>query len=263
MTMDRPASHRPKARYKALYAASILALAALLCVCFGMVYTLRLDPGGDHARLMQLAYLCMVAGFFILAAQGLLVYKKVMACMGRDAIRADELAEQLERLTVLDSLTQAYNRGKFEEVMTQELGNVRRYGLDLSGIMLDMDGFRAINQAHGYSAGDRLLANLAHFLNAKLRTNDFLFRWHGGKFIILCPHTDIDRAAIVAEKLRMLVGHKIFGGKIRVFLSLGVAQAEEDDSAETFMQRLQSGLAASKNGGRNQVTVIRAPLFPY
>jgi diguanylate cyclase (GGDEF)-like protein len=252
MTMDR-APHRPKARYKALYAASILALAALLCVCFGMVYTLRLDPEGNHARLMQLAYLCMVAGFFILAAQGLLVYKKVMARMDRDAVRADELAEQLERLAVLDSLTQAYNRGKFEEVIARELGNVRRYGLD---------GFRAINQAHGYSAGDRLLANLAHYLDDKLRTNDFLFRWHGGKFIILCPHTDIDRAAIVAEKLRMLVGHKIFGGKIRVFLSLGVAQAEEDDTAEAFLQRLQSGLAASKNGGRNQVTVVRAPLFP-
>lgn len=261
--MDRTAPHRLKARYKALYAASILALAVLLCVCFGMVYTLRLDPAGDHARLMQLAYLCMVAGFFVLGAQGLLVYKKVMSCMGRDAIRADEMAERLEQLTALDSLTQAYNRGKFEEIMVQELGNVRRYGLDLSGIMLDLDGFRAINQAHGYSAGDRLLANLAHFLDDRLRTNDFLFRWHGGKFIILCPHTDIDRAAIVAEKLRMHVGHKIFGGKIRVFLSLGVTQAEEEDTMESFLQRLQSGLAASKNGGRNQVTVVRAPLLAY
>jgi len=261
--MDQPAPHRLKARYKALYAASILALAALLCVCFGMVYTLHLNPNGDHARLMQLAYLCMVTGFLVLGAQGLLVYKKVMAFLGQDATRADELAEQLERLTVLDSLTQAYNRGKFEEVMAQELGNVRRYGLDLSGIMLDLDGFRAINQAHGYSAGDRLLANLAHFLNDKLRANDFLFRWHGGKFIILCPHTDIDRAAIVAEKLRMLVGHKIFGGKIRVFLSLGVVQAEEEDTLESFLQRLQSGLAASKNGGRNQVSVVRTPILPY
>ncbi|OIQ49598.1 putative diguanylate cyclase YdaM [Pseudodesulfovibrio hydrargyri] len=260
--MDHPAPHRLKARYKALYAASLLALAALLCVCFGMVYTLRLDPGGDHARLMQLAYLCMVAGFFVLAAQALLVYKKVMACMGQDAARADEMAEQMERLAVLDSLTQAYNRGKFEEIAAQELGNVRRYALDLSGIMLDLDDFRSINQAHGYSTGDRLLANMAHFLNDKLRNNDFLFRWHGGKFIILCPHTDIDRAAIVAEKLRVLVGHKIFGGKIRVSLSLGVAQAGEDDTLESFLQRLQSGLTASKNGGRNQVTVVRAQLSP-
>ncbi|WP_319583011.1 GGDEF domain-containing protein [uncultured Pseudodesulfovibrio sp.] len=263
MTMDRTAPNTPKARYKALYAASILALAALLCVCFGMVYTLRLHPEGDHSRLMQLAYLCMVAGFFVLAAQGLLVYKKILTRMGMNAARADELAEQLERLTVMDALTQAYNRGKFEEVVTHELSNVRRYGLDLSGIMLDLDGFRAINQAHGYSAGDRLLANLAHYLNDKLRTNDFLFRWHGGKFIILCPHTDVDRAAIVAEKLRTLVGHKIFGGKIRVFLSLGVAQAGEEDTMESFLQRLQAGLAAAKNCGRNQVSVVRAQLLPF
>jgi diguanylate cyclase (GGDEF)-like protein len=259
--MDRSAPHRPKARYKALYTASILALAALLCACFAVVYTLRLNPSGDHARLMQLAYLCMVGGFLVLAAQGLLVFKKILAPMDCDAVRADELAEQMERLTALDSLTQAYNRGKFEEIMDREMGNVRRYGLDLSGIMLDLDGFRDINQAHGYSAGDRLLANLVHFLNDKLRANDFLFRWHGGKFIILCPHTDIDRAAIVAEKLRMLVGHKLFGGKIRLSLSLGVAQAEEEDTRESFLQRLQSGLTAAKNSGRDQVTVVRDTLL--
>ena len=260
--MERPAG-KLKRRYKALYAASVLALAALFCVCFGVVYTLHLAPDADHGRLMQLTYLCMVAGFLVLAAQALLVGKKLLARLGRDEARADGLAERLERLTELDSLTRAYNRDKFEEVMARELGNVRRYGLDLSGIMLDLDRFRDVNQAHGYSTGDRLLTNLAHFLTAQLRTNDFLFRWHGGKFIILCPHTDIDRTAIVAEKLRMLVGHKLFGGKIRVSLSLGVAQAGEDDGTESFVQRLQSGLAASKNGGRDRVTVIRAPLLPY
>ncbi|EGB15054.1 diguanylate cyclase [Pseudodesulfovibrio mercurii] len=261
--MDRSATARPTARHKALYALSVAALALLLCACFGVVYSLRLHPDADRDRLLHLAYLCMAGGFLVLAAQGLLVFKKILAPMGRDAARADELAELVERLAVLDSLTQAYNRGKFEEIITRELDNVRRYGLDLSGIMLDVDGFRAINQLHGYYAGDRLLANLAHYLDAQLRSNDFLFRWHGGKFIILCPHTDIDRAAIVAEKIRMLVGHKLFGGKVRMFLSLGVVQAEEEDTAETLMQRLQAGLAASKNGGRNQVTVVRVPLFSY
>ena len=256
-TETRPEHCRPRARYQALYILSVLALAALLCVCFGIIYTLRLDPAGDHGKLMQLAYLCMVAGFFILAAQALLVLKRVVAMLGCDAADAAEMAEQLERLTVLDALTQAYNRGKFEEVIARELNNVRRYAHDLSGIMLDVDGFRAINQLHGYSSGDRLLASLAHFLNAKLRNNDYLFRWHGGKFIILCPHTDIDKAAIVAEKLRVLVGHKLFGGKIRLSLSLGVVQAEDDDTPETFLQRLQGGLTASKNGGRNQVSVVR------
>lgn len=262
MSTDHPAAQRPTARHKALYAASVLALAVLLCVCFGVVYTLRLTPGENHDRLMQLAYLCMVAGFLVLSAQALLVFKKILAGMGRDAARADDLAEQMQRMAVLDGLTQAYNRGKFEEVMTRELGNVRRYGLDLSGIMLDVDEFRAINQAHGYSSGDRLLANLAHYLEAQIRTNDLLFRWHGGKFVILCPHTDVDRAAIVAEKLRTLVGHKLFGGKIRMTLSLGVVQAEEEDTTMDFTQRLQSGLAASKNAGRDKVTVVRPRIFP-
>lgn len=259
MRTDKPSARRPKKRYQAMYVLSVLALAGLLCVNFGAIYTLILKPGGDHARLMQLAYLCMVAGLLILAGQALLVLKRIVAALGRDAAEAGELAEQLEQLAIIDTLTKAFNRGKFEEVTARELGNVRRYGLELSGVMLDVDGFKAINEAHGYGAGDRLLANLAHHLDSLLRNNDYLFRWRGGKFIILAPHTDIDKAAIMAEKLRQMVGHKLFGGKIRMTLSLGVAQALADDTPETFRQRLQAGLAAAKNSGKDRVSVNRTP----
>lgn len=258
MPKDKPAAHRHKLRYKVLYVLSVLALAVLLCVNFGAIYTLILDPGGNHARLMQLAYLCMVVGLLVLAGQTLLVLKRIVAEIGRDAAEAGELADRLEQLTVIDTLTRAYNRGKFEEVVSRELGNVRRYGLEFSGVMLDVDGFKAINEAHGYSAGDRLLANLAHHLNTQLRSNDLLFRWRGGKFVILAPHTDVDKCAIMAEKIRQAVGHKLFGGKIRMTLSLGVTQALTDDTPETFQQRLQAGLASAKNAGRDRVAVNRA-----
>ncbi|AMK10401.1 MAG: GGDEF domain-containing protein [Pseudodesulfovibrio sp.] len=258
MNQAKPAVRRPVLRHKILYVLSVVALGALLCVNFGTIYTLILHPDGNHSRLMQLAYLCMVAGLLVLAGQVLLVLKRIIAVIGRDAAEAGELAERLEQLVVMDSLTKTYNRGKFEEVLNRELGNVRRYCLDLSGVMLDVDGFKAINEAQGYAAGDRLLANLAHHLNSLLRDNDYLFRWRGGKFIILAPHTDIDKAAIMAEKLRQRVGHKLFGGTVRMTLSLGVAQALEDDTPETFRQRLQAGLATAKNAGRDRVAVNRA-----
>ena len=256
MTDTGPA-RKLKARYKAFYVLSVVALAVLLCVNFGVIYNLILAPTEHPAKLMRLLYLSMVAGFFILAAQALLILKRVISALDRDAAAAEEACTQLEQLTVIDSLTKAFNRGKFEEVMGRELGNVRRYAHDLSGILFDVDDFKAINEANGYCAGDRLLANLSHYVNSKLRDNDYMFRWRGGKFVILCPHTDIDKAAIVAEKLRQMVGHKLFGGTIHMSISLGVAQADDEDTTDTFVQRLQAALAQAKNSGKDQVALNR------
>ena len=259
MNTERPPVRKLKTRYKVFFILSIVALAVLLCLNFGVIYTLVLTPPADKTVLMRLVYLSMVAGFFILAAQALLILNRVISVLDRDAAVADEVCVQLEQLTVIDTLTKAYNRGKFEEVAARELGNVRRYAHDLSGILFDLDGFKGINEAHGYCTGDKLLANLVHFVNGKLRKNDYLFRWRGGKFIILAPHTDIDKAAMLAEKLRQLVGHKLFGGTIRLSISLGVAQAGEEDTTDAFVQRLQAALAGAKNAGRDQVVVNRGP----
>jgi len=249
--------HRPKARYKVFYILSVLALAVLLCISFGVIYTLIVTSPDEPEALMRMAYLIMIAGFLILAAQALLIFKRIMAVMGMDAKSAKEMSERLEQLAVLDDLTKAYNRGKFESVTSRELANVRRYEHKLSGIMFDVDNFKAINEDHGYATGDRLLANMAHFVNSKLRNNDYLFRWRGGKFIILAPHTDIDKASMVAEKLRQMVSHKLFGGKIRMSISLSVIQALPDDTVASLMQRLQSGLTEAKNAGKNRVAIKR------
>ncbi|MBG0791461.1 MAG: GGDEF domain-containing protein [Desulfovibrionaceae bacterium] len=256
MTRQRTATQL-KIRYRVFYVLSIVALCALMCVNFGIVYTLLATPPEDPEPLLRLFYLTMTAGLLILAAQALLVLKRFVSILDRDSLAREEMAARLEELTVRDPLTKAFNRNKFEEVAARELNNVHRYCSDLSGIIFDVDGFRAINEEHGYKTGDKLLANLVHYLTGKLRNNDYLFRWRGGKFIILTPHTDVDKAAIVAEKLRQAVGHKIFGGKIRLTVSLGVVQAESEDTVEFFLQRLQAALAGAKNSGRNTVVILR------
>ena len=246
-----------KLRYRILYVLSIVALGVLLCVNFGIVYTLLITPPENPEPMLRLFYLTIMAGFFILAAQALLVLKRFISILDRDSAALEEVSGQLEKLITYDSLTNVFNRTKLEEVSARELNSVRRYGNALSGIIFDVDGYRSINEDHGYKAGDRLLANLAHYVEGKLRSNDYLFRWRGGKFVILAPHTDVDKAAMVAEKLRQVVSHKIFGGKIRMTISLGVVQAGEKDTTDSFMQRLQTALAGAKNSGRNRVVITR------
>jgi len=246
-----------KLRYKLFYILSVVALFILLCANFSVIYTLIVTPPEDPAELMKSVYIIMVAGFIVLSAQALLVFTRFIPMLGKDADAIEEMTEQIGQLGIYDELTRVYNRYKFENVAARELENVRRYSQPLSGIMFDIDDFKAINEANGYRAGDKLLANLAQFVNSKLRNTDYVFRWRGGKFIILAPHTDIDKAALVAEKLRQIVGHKLFGGKIRMTLSLGVVQGAEDDSMETFLHRIQSALTGAKNQGKNCVVVTR------
>lgn len=258
MAHDKRPIQSLKARYKLFYILSVIALAILLCANFGVIYTLVITPPDDPGNTMKFVYLLMVAGFLILAAQALLVFARFIALIDRETETMDTMSAQLEQLAVYDNLTKVYNRHKFENVIRRELENVTRYSNPLSGIMFDIDDFKAINEANGYATGDKLLGNLAQFINGKLRNTDYVFRWRGGKFIILAPHTDIDKAAIVAEKLRQIVGHKLFGGTIRMSLSLGVIQGKPDDTMESFLHRIQSALATAKNQGKDCVVVTRS-----
>ncbi|MUM77265.1 diguanylate cyclase [Pseudodesulfovibrio sp. F-1] len=258
MTRDKPSSGRLKTRYTLFYVLSVAALTALLCTNFGVIYTLALTPPDEPEMMMKLVYIVMVAGFLVLAAQALLVFTRILAALGRDGREMERLREQIDQLSVYDELTKVYNRYKFDSVAQREMDNVRRYATPLSAVMFDIDDFKGLNETHGYKTGDLLLANLARFVGARLRKTDYVFRWRGGKFIILAPHTDIDKAAIMAEKLRQIVGHKLFGGKIRMRLSLGVAQCRGDDTVETFLHRLQSALTGAKSQGRNRVVLARS-----
>jgi diguanylate cyclase (GGDEF)-like protein len=257
MESDNRPTDKLKAKYSLFYALSLLVLAFLFCANFGVVYTLVVTPPSDPGSMMKFVYLVMVCGFFILAAQGLLVFKRFIALLGRDTEAIKEMNEQIHKLSVVDDLTKVYNRYKFESVIARELENVRRYNSTLAGIMFDIDDFKPLNESHGYRTGDKLLASLAQFVNSKLRNTDYVFRWRGGKFIILAPHTDLDKAAIVAEKLRKIVSHKLFGGSIRMTLSLGVIQGRPDDSMESFIHRIQSALTGAKSQGKNRVVVVR------
>ncbi|CCH49656.1 GGDEF domain-containing protein [Pseudodesulfovibrio piezophilus] len=246
-----------KARYRLFYILSVVALAVLLCANFGVIYTLLVTPPENPENTMRFVYLIMVAGFIVLAAQALLIFTRFISLLGSEAETVENLNDQLKQLAVYDSLTKVYNRYKFESVVRRELDNVNRYGSPLTGIIFDIDNFKGINETHGYSMGDKLLVNLAAFVSGKLRNSDYVFRWRGGKFIILAPHTNEDKAAMVAEKLRQIVGHKLFGGTIRMSLSLGVVQGKQNDSMETFLHRLQSALTGAKHGGKNCVFILR------
>jgi diguanylate cyclase len=131
-------------------------------------------------------------------------------------------------------------------------------------ILLDIDGFKQINDRYGHEAGDHLLTDLARLLQRGLRDTDTPGRLGGDEFGILLPETDLERASAVAERIRLLVANhrtEIGGGRLAWTVSLGVAAVgEHTPDVGSWMRQADLALYRAKSQGRNRVSV--APGHP-
>lgn len=175
-----------------------------------------------------------------------------------DALRAANrrLAEQASR----DPLTRIYNRGYFTEVLEREMARVVRYGDVLSVLMIDLDGFKQINDQRGHAEGDALLCEVPRVLRAELRDGDVLARYGGDEFCILLPNTTTESALAVAERLRQAIEEKGFGAdeSAHVRLSVGVASSgdvagREGKPTDSLLTLADHALFRAKRSGGNKV----------
>lgn len=113
--------------------------------------------------------------------------------------------DELVWLATRDALTGLYNRREFMRLAEQELKRAQRHGDLTSAIVVDLDHFKGINDQHGHPAGDKTLVHVARCLLGGVRGTDLLARIGGEEFIVLLPRTDIDAAAGLANKLRLLL----------------------------------------------------------
>lgn len=175
----------------------------------------------------------------------------------RDITARKELERALEEISYRDPLTGVANRRHFFERAREEFARGRRYGNELSLIMVDIDHFKRINDRWGHAAGDRVLRNLCNAAQAVLRQEDLLGRLGGEEFAVLVPDTGLDGAFIVAERLRLqIAAQAVTEGSdiIRYTVSAGVTTlAAEDSSTECALQRADEALYVAKRAGRNCV----------
>ena len=172
-----------------------------------------------------------------------------------DITKIKVMEDELKRLSVTDALTQVYNRGKFQQSLEEEIKRQRRYGAALAIIMFDIDHFKNINDTYGHDAGDKILVNLVELVKHCIRETDLLSRWGGEEFMILLPHTTLDNAAKLAERIRISIMGSIFEEVDSVTCSFGVSELLPEDTDETFTKRVDNALYESKRSGRNRVTV--------
>jgi diguanylate cyclase (GGDEF)-like protein len=187
---------------------------------------------GNHPSWpVPLHYMAFGAMFFeMMIAVGIIILlfeasQRQLASEMREVLQSEQ---QLKEMGVLDPLTGLYNRHHFNDVIRRELANVRRYGISLSVLLVDVDSFKLINDQKGHAVGDEVLVFVANYLTSSVRESDFVFRWGGDEFLILVPRTDEGSAAQKAEELSRSMPAFPGTGEIPLGLSVGWATHRMD-----------------------------------
>ena len=177
--------------------------------------------------------------------------------------RVLSIQRELERLVVSDPLTGLYNRRYLVERLGQEMNRVDRYGGTLAFAMIDLDGFKPVNDKYGHVFGDRLLRAVASEISRSLRNPDVAARYGGDEFAVILPHTQPEGALRVCERIRRAVEQlAVSAGDVPVSVTatLGVADypSNEISSAEELIHAADEALYGAKRGGRNRYSAVRA-----
>lgn len=177
--------------------------------------------------------------------------------MARDITTRKRMEEQLAALARTDGLTGVYSRRHFIEASDDLIRLMKRNRRPLSLMMADLDHFKQINDAHGHHAGDQALVAFATTCREIIRKSDLLGRVGGEEFAIILPETALAQALELAERLReatAAVAVPVYGGDIRLTVSIGVTElADDETSLHAMMRRADVALYQAKAEGRNQV----------
>jgi diguanylate cyclase (GGDEF)-like protein len=168
------------------------------------------------------------------------------------------LLKRAEALSVTDDLTSLYNSRYLNQVLRRESKRASRNGQSLSLLFIDLDGFKAVNDAHGHLCGSRALVEAAAVIRVSARETDVVARFGGDEFAVLLPDTGAPGALAVGERIReRLAAHQFLavdGLEIRLTASVGVATLPDAaNSSEDLMHAADAAMYRVKDRGKNGI----------
>ncbi len=171
----------------------------------------------------------------------------------------ETLYQEVERLSLIDPLTELSNRRSFNTESLRLFQLAIRHQNNLSYAMLDIDLFKKVNDTYGHDFGDKVLIAVAKESQKQIRKTDLLARFGGEEFCFLFPETDLNGASLVAERVRHAISKLEFHSKksrFSVTVSIGISGLlDSNDKMESIVKRSDDALYKAKRNGRNRVVV--------
>ncbi len=166
-----------------------------------------------------------------------------------EVARLESQVQELSR----DAVTGVWGRGVLDRALGTEFARARRFGRHLGVLMIDIDHFKAVNDAHGHRVGDAVLYHVAQTIQSSLRGADTLARYGGEEFCVLVDGATADGLRILGERVRGAVEQLETPGNPGVTISIGAAVARDDEAADALLERADVALYDAKEAGRNRV----------
>lgn len=231
---------------------SVIVLSTAWEFLFEDLVGISMDKNHESEPLsIRLEYIFSVALFAALS----LIFPAIIGYKLID--KHERLTDKIKRISEEDYLTKLSNRRKIHEVIENEIARSKRYNSSFAIILLDIDHFKTTNDKFGHNTGDRLLVEISGVIQDTIRESDVAGRWGGEEFLVFCPHTNVDGAFALAEKLRTTIEKNEFEDVGYKTASFGVAQVEHGDTVEMIISRADEALYSAKNSGRNMVLATK------
>lgn len=180
----------------------------------------------------------------------------------------DELVRanrELERIARHDALSGLLNRITLFNAVDAEIERSLRTGTSLSGIMIDIDHFKNINDNYGHRCGDDVIRMIGNWLLENLRKYDIAGRYGGEEFFVVLPNTRLNHAVKIAERFRKTAqtyATECNSNLIQITASMGVAEYRRGETRDMWISRCDRAMYVAKHRGRNQVVADTFPLGP-
>ncbi len=171
------------------------------------------------------------------------------------------LEQHLKKVAQQDALTKLLNSRAISKRLEEELSRAKRYNLNLSCLMLDIDYFKVINDRFGHQRGDQILKRVANFIKSSLRKSDVVGRYGGDEFLAILTETSPENAKVTAERIRKLVCAKNFtshqNAEAKITISIGISgyPGKNADDFKNLIAQADKALYSAKSSGRNCIVL--------